>query len=212
MSKVKPVVREVRESVLTGMAHSKDKLHQLADNLDDHFDTIVKRVKDKDNFDGKPDTPNRPNTPHTTPGNGDGPDVTQDANGQWRDRDGRFASDPNRNGNPRDPNDNRPYLDPGSRPSLRDSTVRDTWENAKGPDGKVYDPNPPYEEIVWDPDSGVGRNGIWDMGHVPDEKYHDMWQRYVDGEMTPAEFRDWYNDPSNYRPEIPGKNRGHRFE
>lgn len=50
------------------------------------------------------------------------------------------------------------------------------------------------------------------MGHVPDQKYHDMWQRYVDGEMTPAEFREWYNDPSNYRPELPGKNRGHRFE
>ncbi|PKI89941.1 hypothetical protein CW368_12025 [Actinomycetales bacterium SN12] len=30
--------------------------------------------------------------------------------------------------------------------------------------------------------------------------------------MTSPEFRDWYNDPANYQPELPHKNRGHRFE
>ncbi len=106
--------------------------------------------------------------------------------------------------------DNRPYLKPGSRPSLRKGTVRDAWENAKGPDGKVREPYPPYSVIDWTP--GTSRRGVWDMGHVPGQKYHEKWQAYVDGEMTPAEFRDWYNDAAHYRPELPGPNRGHRHE
>jgi len=39
-----------------------------------------------------------------------------------------------------------------------------------------------------------------------------MHKAYLDGDLTPAEFRDWYNDPNNYRPELPGNNRGHAFE
>ncbi|WP_194421445.1 hypothetical protein [Microbacterium abyssi] len=31
-----------------------DKLHQVADNLNEHLDTVIKTVKDKDRFDGKP--------------------------------------------------------------------------------------------------------------------------------------------------------------
>lgn len=50
------------------------------------------------------------------------------------------------------------------------------------------------------------------MGHVPDQKYDDVWQRYKDGEMTPAEFRDWYNNPDHYRPELPSNNRSHKYE
>nr|WP_307353002.1 GH-E family nuclease [Paenibacillus polymyxa] len=45
--------------------------------------------------------------------------------------------------------------------------------------------------------------GVWDMGHVPGEKYPAMHKRYLDGELTPKEFRDWYNDPQNYVPELP---------
>jgi len=50
------------------------------------------------------------------------------------------------------------------------------------------------------------------MGHLPQAKYSDMHKAYLDGDLTPAEFRDWYNDPNNYRPELPGNNRGHAFE
>lgn len=166
MSAVKPIMRELRQAVLNGMAHSKDKLHQLIDNMNDHLDTIVKRVKDKDHFDDKPDMPSAP--------------------------------------------DRRPYLTPGSRPSLRKSTIRDVWNNAKDFDGKVREPYPPYSVINWTP--GTSRRGVWDMGHLPEHKYHEKWQEYVDGGMTPKEFRDWYNDPTNYRPELPGPNRGHQHE
>ncbi|QCQ18209.1 hypothetical protein EHF32_10920 [Microbacterium sp. RG1] len=105
--------------------------------------------------------------------------------------------------------DTRPYLKPGARPSFRKDVPETTWENNKGPDGLVRDPNTD-EVIDWVP--GTPRNGVWDMGHIPDQKYDVVWQRYKDGEMTPAEFRDWYNDPANYRPELPSNNRSHRYE
>ncbi|TDW09195.1 putative toxin of predicted polymorphic toxin system [Breznakia blatticola] len=105
--------------------------------------------------------------------------------------------------------DNRPYLDPNNRPSYRKGVVEDVYENAKNTDGIVRDPNT-GDIIEWEP--GTSRNGIWDMGHKPDAKYSDMYKRYLDGELTPKEFRDWYNDPANYWPEIPANNRSHRFE
>lgn len=30
----------------------------------------------------------------------------------------------------------------------------------------------------------------------------EKWQAYVDGEMMPAEFRDWYNEAAHYRPQV----------
>jgi len=60
MSAIKPVIRELREAVLKGMAHGKDRLHQLTDNMNDHLDDIVRQVRDKDKFDGAPDTPAAP--------------------------------------------------------------------------------------------------------------------------------------------------------
>ncbi|MBT2484543.1 MULTISPECIES: DNA/RNA non-specific endonuclease [unclassified Microbacterium] len=51
MSVIKPIIRETKQAVLTGMAHSKDKLHQLTDNMNDHLDNVVKQVRDKDKFD-----------------------------------------------------------------------------------------------------------------------------------------------------------------
>jgi hypothetical protein len=105
--------------------------------------------------------------------------------------------------------DPRPYLKPESRPSLRQGVVDKVWKNAKGPDGLVRDPNT-GDVIKWTP--GTPRRGVWDMGHVPGEKYHDKWLDYVARKLTPEEFRDWYNDPANYRPKLPSDNRGHRYE
>lgn len=51
MSGIKPVIRELREAVLDGMAHAKDKLHQVADHLDDHFDDVIRTVRQRDAFD-----------------------------------------------------------------------------------------------------------------------------------------------------------------
>src|SRR6187399_2140062 len=60
MSAIKPVIRELKDAVLKGMAHGKDRLHQLTDNMNDHLDDIVRQVRDKDKFDGAPDTPAAP--------------------------------------------------------------------------------------------------------------------------------------------------------
>lgn len=107
--------------------------------------------------------------------------------------------------------DNRPYLDPNSRPSLRKGVVEDVWNTAKEKGGgSVTDPNTPSKTIEWEP--GQSRKDVWDMGHLPEAKYSDMHKAYLDGDLTPAEFRDWYNDPNNYRPELPSNNRGHAFE
>lgn len=51
MSAIKPIMRE---AVLHGMGHAKHRLHQLADNMNDHLDDVAKRVRDKDKFDGAP--------------------------------------------------------------------------------------------------------------------------------------------------------------
>jgi hypothetical protein len=107
--------------------------------------------------------------------------------------------------------DDRPYLDPKTRPSFRKSTVEDVWKRAQeeSPDGIVRDPHTD-EVIDWKP--GEPRKGVWDMGHVPGQKYSEMHQRYVDGELTPQQFRDWYNNPDHYVPETPSANRSHKYE
>lgn len=61
MSAIKPVIRELREAVLSGMAHGKDRLHQLTDNINDHLDDIVRQVREQDKFDGESALPGRPN-------------------------------------------------------------------------------------------------------------------------------------------------------
>lgn len=103
--------------------------------------------------------------------------------------------------------DTKPYTN--SRPSFRKGVVEEVWENAKGPDGLVRDPNT-GEVINWTP--GESRKGVWDMGHIPEAKYSEMHEAYMNGELTTKEFVDWYNDPANYRPELPSNNRSHKYE
>lgn len=50
------------------------------------------------------------------------------------------------------------------------------------------------------------------MGHLPSEKYSTVHDAYMNGELSKKEFLNWYNDPDNYRPELPGNNRSHKFE
>ena len=55
MSGLKPLMRETREAVLKGAARAKDRLHQVADNMNDHVDDVARRVRAQDKFDDKPD-------------------------------------------------------------------------------------------------------------------------------------------------------------
>ena len=101
----------------------------------------------------------------------------------------------------------KPYTN--SRPSFRKGVVEKVWEKAKGPDGRVRDPNT-GDIINWKP--GESRKGVWDMGHIPEAKYSEMHEAYMNGELTVKEFVDWYNDIDNYRPELPSNNRSHKYE
>ena len=102
---------------------------------------------------------------------------------------------------------NKPYTN--SRPSYGKNQVNEVWENAKDPiTGKVYDPS--GVEITWD--KTKSRNGQWDMGHIPGEKYSEMHQLYMDDVISKDEFLEWYRNPKNYRPELPSTNRSHKYE
>ena len=103
----------------------------------------------------------------------------------------------------------KPYTNPKSRPPYGDGQVEKTYENAKQPDGKVYDPNT-GEELPWN--GTKPRNGQWDMGHTQENKYSEWHQKYLKDEITKKEFLDWYRNPNNYRPESPSANRGHKYE
>lgn len=101
----------------------------------------------------------------------------------------------------------KPYTN--SRPSYGKNQVNEVWENAKDPiTGKVYDPS--GVEITWD--KTKPRNGQWDMGHIPGEKYSEMHQLYMDDVISKDEFLEWYRNPRNYRPELPSTNRSHKYE
>ena len=101
----------------------------------------------------------------------------------------------------------KPYAD--SRPSYGENQVDEVWKNAKDPiTGKVYDPS--GVEITWD--KAKSRNGQWDMGHLPEQKYSDMHQLYMDDVISKDEFLEWYRNPKNYRPELPSTNRSHKYE
>ncbi|WP_455955024.1 HNH/ENDO VII family nuclease [Actinomyces sp.] len=104
-----------------------------------------------------------------------------------------------------DPSDPRPYLNPKNRPSFRKGIVDKVRETFTDADGVLHDWR--GKPVDWQP--GQPRAGIWDMGHKPGHKYSDVWGSYVNGEMTPKEFLDWYNEPRNYRVEFSSRNRAH---
>ena len=104
-----------------------------------------------------------------------------------------------------DPSDPRPYLNPKNRPSFRKGIVDKVRKEFTDADGVLHDWR--GKPVDWQP--GQPRAGIWDMGHKPGHKYSDVWRSYVNGEMTPQQFLDWYNEPKNYRVEFSSRNRAH---
>ena len=96
------------------------------------------------------------------------------------------------------------------RPSYAPGQVERVWANMD-PDGDgivyVLDRNDDLVPIQWQP--GQPRDGVWDMGHIPDEPYRDLRHAYLNHEITLEEFLARYQDPDNYRVEHPGRNRSH---
>lgn len=88
-----------------------------------------------------------------------------------------------------------------SRPSYRSGVDEAVFNEAKGIDGKVYDPVPNGKEIIWKP--GDPRQGNWVMGHKPHYEYRHLYRAYMEGRITKEQFLDYFNDPQYYRPETP---------
>ena len=98
-----------------------------------------------------------------------------------------------------------------SRPSLGKDQVETVWENAKGKN--PYFKNGDTEHIItnngtvsWN--KKLPRNGQWDMGHLEDQKYSDMYDFFIRGDISEKEFLKWYRNAKNYEPQLPGYNRG----
>jgi len=46
------------------------------------------------------------------------------------------------------------------------------------------------------------------MGHLKDQKYSDMYDFFIRGDISEQEFLKWYRTAENYEPQLPGYNRG----
>ena len=64
------------------------------------------------------------------------------------------------------------------------STGADSRRDGRG------DPNTD-EVINWTPEESG--KGVWDMEHIPEAKYSEMHEAYMNGKLITKEF-DWYND------------------
>ena len=50
------------------------------------------------------------------------------------------------------------------------------------------------------------------MGHLQDQKYSDVYDRFLRGKMSEQEFLEWYRNAENYEPQTIPFNRGHKGE
>ena len=112
-------------------------------------------------------------------------------------------------GEPTDQGNKKPYSNPKNRPSYGKDQVQEVWDNAKDQDGRVFDPYTD-EELFWD--ESRSRNGQWDMGHRPGHNYHNLWEDYMNDEITKEEFLKEYRNPDNYQPQSEYSNRSRLWD
>ncbi|WP_313592393.1 PAAR-like domain-containing protein [Agrobacterium cavarae] len=89
------------------------------------------------------------------------------------------------------------------RPGFRKKTKEDAWNNAKGAEGKVFDPDTGVE---------IKPTDRWDMGHKPG---YEFWKHQESAQgrgISREQFINEYNNASHYRPELPSSNQSHRLE
>ena len=82
-----------------------------------------------------------------------------------------------------------------------DATGKDVFETSKGQKWRL---------IEWAP--GESRLGVWDMGHVPKQKYSTWHDDYMRGKMTTEEFVRKFQTEEYYQAEDPSRNRSHDDE
>ena len=95
--------------------------------------------------------------------------------------------------------------------------IKEVWENAKKDQKNFYFSKNNTEYIrtehgtvSWNRD--IPRSGQWDMGHLEDQKYSDVYDRFLSGKMSEQEFLEWYRTAENNEPQTIPFNRGHKGE
>lgn len=106
--------------------------------------------------------------------------------------------------------DRLPYAN--HRPDYAPDQVESVWEAAKDENGEVWAEGVDGEDVLIEWEPGEPRNGVWDMGHLPESKYSSLRERYLSGQITTEQFLVEYRNPANYRVEVPEVNRSHRNE
>ena len=210
MEQISTKVASLMSSVSKRISALKESLSNLGTKLT-NADQLLKSLKEwlhklthSDAPKAEVDAPAAPKASADAPhAKGQTPDAPNPHSGDPAHNYGTFVDD---NGVPHiDPSDPRPYLNPKNRPSFRKWIVDKVRETFTDADGVLHDWR--GKPVDWQP--GQPRAGIWDMGHKPGHKYSDVWRSYVNGEMTPQQFLDWYNKPKNYRVEFSSRNRAH---
>lgn len=199
MSGVSKRISALRES-LSNLGTKLTNADQLLKSLKEWLHKLTHSDAPKADVDAPAAPKASTDAPHTK---GQTPDAPNPHSGDPAHNYGTFVDD---DGVPHvDPSDPRPYLNPKNRPSFRKGIVDKVRETFTDADGVLHDWR--GKPVDWQP--GQPRAGIWDMGHKPGHKYSDVWRSYVNGEMTPQQFLDWYNEPKNYRVEFSSRNRAH---
>ena len=210
MEQISTKVASLMSGVSKRISALKESLSNLGTKLT-NADQLLKSLKEwlhklthSDAPKADVDAPAAPKTSTDAPhAKGQTPDAPNPHSGDPAHNYGTFVDD---DGIPHvDPSDPRPYLNPKNRPSFRKGIVDKVREEFTDADGVLHDWR--GKPVDWQP--GQPRAGIWDMGHKPGHKYSDVWRSYVNGEMTPQQFLDWYNKPKNYRVEFSSRNRAH---
>lgn len=210
MEQISTKVASLMSGVSKRISALKESLSNLGAKLT-NADQLLKSLKEwlhklthSDAPKADVDAPAAPKTSTDAPhAKGQTPDAPNPHSGDPAHNYGTFVDD---DGIPHvDPSDPRPYLNPKNRPSFRKGIVDKVRDEFTDADGVLHDWR--GKPVDWQP--GQPRAGIWDMGHKPGHKYSDVWRSYVNGEMTPKEFLDWYNEPKNYRVEFSSRNRAH---
>lgn len=210
MEQISTKVASLMSGVSKRISALKESLSNLGTKLT-NADQLLKSLKEwlhklthSDAPKADVDAPAAPKASADAPhAKGQTPDASNPHSGDPAHNYGTFVDD---DGVPHvDPSDPRPYLNPKNRPSYRTGIVDKVRDEFTDADGVLHDWR--GKPVDWQP--GQPRAGIWDMGHKPGHKYSDVWRSYVNGEMTPKEFLDWYNEPKNYRVEFSSRNRAH---
>ena len=199
MSGVSKRISALKES-LSNLGTKLTNADQLLKSLKEWLHKLTHSDAPKADVDASAAPKAASDAPHAK---GQTPDASNPHSGDPAHNYGTFVDD---DGVPHvDPSDPRPYLNPKNRPSYRTGIVDKVRDEFTDADGVLHDWR--GKPVDWQP--GQPRAGIWDMGHKPGHKYSDVWRSYVNGEMTPQQFLDWYNEPQNYRVEFSSRNRAH---